>query len=182
MVNNTEYYPENLSQVPFNDKVLRLARIPKDYKEKRNILAIQLDKDFELSSKDKISIPAHLSVWVKSYIDAKQAYEFLLKNNPDSDRKLVLYLSVDKIRKIVGYAEEKKMYWNLLDVLFINLEVNKNSSEKVFGHAGITGLDIDNNQQNTSGLSKREAKNLRKDLRSKLAEIASKEHHLVDDD
>jgi hypothetical protein len=184
MVNNTEYYRENLSQVPSDDKVLRLARVPKDYKEKRNILAIQLSEDFKLSSKDKISIPAHLSVWVKSYISPEQAYKFLLKNNPNSDRKLVVYLPVDEIRKIIGYATEEKIYPNLLDVLFIELVINnsekdENNPKSIFGHAGITGLDIDNDKEKASDLSNREAKNLRKDLRSKLAEIASKEHSLL---
>lgn len=169
----------NLTPVPSNSIVLRLARLPKDYQERGNILAIQLSSEFELSTVDKESIPPHLSVWVESFTTPKQAYSFLAEN---SSRKLVLRLPVDEIRKLIGYAGDDKIYPNLLEVLWIHLFITNSEGKKVKdtrlgadGHSGITGLD-----SHPQELTKREAKNLRKDLRSKLAEIASKDHYLLD--
>lgn len=144
--------------------------------EKRNILAIQIDVEFELSSKDKQSIPPHLSVWVESFTTPEQAYSFIQENTPNSPRRLILRLKVDEIRKIVASLGNGNIYPNLLDVIWVHLF--KNSSGKLIrdrrpgaeGHSGITGLD---EKSPPEGLTKGQAKLLRKDLRSKLAELAS---------
>jgi len=172
----------NLAPVPNNCRVLRLARPPKDYQEKRNILAIQLDVEFELSSQDKKTTPPHLSVWVESFTTPEQAYGFLQENTPNSPRRLILRLKVDDIRKIVASPGNGNTYLNLLDVLWVHRFENYNGKlvrdrrPGAEGHSGITGLDEKSAQE---GLTKGQAKLLRKDLRSKLAELASRDHHFL---
>lgn len=165
---------ENLSSVPNECRVLRLARFPKDFFEKRSVLAIQLDEEFTLSSDDKKSVPPHLSTWVDSLTTPEQAYSFLEENSP---RKLVLRLVVEEIRRTEGNSDEDS-YPNLLDVIWVHLiqEINgefvRDSRPGADGHSGITGL---NEESAPDELTKRQKKNLRKDLRSKLAEIASRD-------
>lgn len=173
----------NLTSVPNNCYVLRLARPPKDYAEKGKILAIQLDAEFELSSKDKKSVPPHLSLWVESLTTPKQAYSFLQENASDSPRKLILRLKVDEILKIVGCSGEGRIHHNLLNVIWVHLfrsisgKMVRDRRPGAEGHSGITGLD---EKSASEGLTKSQAKLLRKDLRSKLAELASRDCSLLE--
>lgn len=174
----------NLAPVPNDSSVLRLARTPKDYLEKGNILAVQIDVEFEMSSKDKQSNPPHLSVWVESLTTPEQAYSFIQENTPNSPRRLILRLKVDNIRKIVASSGNGNMYPNLLDVVWVHLFKN-NSGKRVRdrrpgaeGHSGIIGID---EKSAPEGLSKKQASLLRKDLRSKLAELASRDCCLLSD-
>lgn len=176
----------NLAPVPSNCSVLRLARPPKDYLEKRNILAIQLDVgvEFELSSEDKKSTPPHISVWAELFTTPEQAYSFLQENTPNSPRRLVLHLKVEDIRKIVASSGNGNIYQNLLDVIWVHLfrifeeKLVRDFRPGAEGHSGITGLG---EKSTPEELTKRQANLLRKELRSKLAELASKNHHLLDD-
>ena len=174
----------NLAPVPRNCCVLRLARLPKDYAEKRNILAIQLNAEFELSSKDKESVPPHLSVWAEFLTTPKQAYGFLQENAPNSPRKLIILLKVNEIIKIVGFSGDGRTHTDLLNVIWVHLFRNldgklvRDCRSGAEGHCGITGLD---EKFSLEGVTKQQAKLLRKDLRSKLAELASKNHSLLDD-
>jgi hypothetical protein len=168
---------KNHSAVPDECRVLRLARPPKDFLEKQNVLAIQLEKEFELSSEDKRTNPPHLSVWVDSLTTPEQAYSFLEEN---SLRKLVLRLEVEEIRTTEGNSEEAS-YSGLLDVIWVYLFQDidcqfRDSRPGADGHSGITGLD---EKSAPDGLTKNQKKLLRKDLRSKLAEIASKNCFLI---
>lgn len=171
---------ENLSPVPNECRVLRLARSPKDFSENRKILAIQLDEEFALSTEDRKSVPPHLSVWVDCLTTPEQAYSFLPEDSP---RRLVLRLRVDEIREIEGNSGEQS-YPNLLDVIWVYLFHDINSKRVrdcrpgADGHSGITGLD---EGAAPDGLTNRQKKNLRKDLRSKLAEVASKDCFLLAD-
>ncbi|MDB9510189.1 hypothetical protein PN499_03060 [Kamptonema animale CS-326] len=170
----------NLTPVPKDCCVLRLAQLPKDFAEKANISAIQLDlsNEFTLSSDDKDSVPPHLSVWVEALTKPEQAYRFLADNSP---RKLVLRLKVNQICEIKGNSGEG-VYSNLLDVIWVYLfdESNerrvRDSRLGADGHSGITGLDEKSVPQ---GLTNRQQKNLRKDLRAQLAELASKDKFLL---
>lgn len=172
----------NLTPVPNTCSVLRLARPPKDFEEKGKILAIQIDVEFELSSKDKESVPPHLSVWVESLTTAKQAYNFLQENAPNSPRKLVLRLEVSEVRNIIGSSGDERTHPDLLNVIWVYLWQNldeewvKDCRPGAEGHSGITGLD---EKSSPSGLTKKQASLLRKDLRSKLAELASKDCFLL---
>ncbi|MEG4582985.1 hypothetical protein QUA71_25720 [Microcoleus sp. MON1_C5] len=165
----------NLAPVPDVCCVLRLARPPKDFAEKGNILAIQLEEDFNLSTEDKKSVPPHLSVWVDYLTTPEQAYKFLPENSP---RKLVLCLKVNEIRQIQANSGQC-VYPNLLNVIWVYIYCKvKDKSVKdprpgAEGHAGITGLEEDSV---TNELTKSQKKLLRKDLRSKLAELASKNY------
>lgn len=164
----------NLTPLPDTYGVLRLARPPKDFAEKGNILAIQLEEEFTLSSDDKTSVPPHLSVWVDSLTTPEQAYRFLSANSP---RKLVLCLKVNEIRKIQGNSGGC-VYPGLLNVLWVYLfqEINgkrvRDCRPGADGHSGITGLDEGSIPKE---LTNRQQKNLRKDLRVQLAELASKD-------
>ena len=157
--------------------------MPKDYREKGKILAIQLGevKAFELSSLDKKTPPPHLSVWDESLTTAKQAYSFLQEKSPC---KLVIRLNVDEVRKIEVVAEDKNKYSGLLDVIWVHLFQESNSKKirdcrpGAKGHSGITGLD---EESTPVGLTNRQAKNFRKSLRFQLAELASKDHSLLDE-
>jgi hypothetical protein len=168
---------QNLRPVPDYCCVIRLGRVPKDFKESGKILAIQLDQTqaFELSSLDKQSIPPHLSVWISALTTPEQAYRFLPEN---SLRRLVIQLEIQEIRQIVGCSGQDTMPSGLLDVIWVHLTQNINGQESrdnrpgARGHAGITGLDE----------KSAPSKLLRKDLRSKLAEIASKDCYLLFDD
>ncbi|MCC5644339.1 hypothetical protein LC607_15595 [Nostoc sp. CHAB 5824] len=158
--------------------------MPKDYREKGKILAIQLDKEvkaFDLSTSDKKSAPPHLSVWEESLTTAKQAYSFLQEN---SLCKLVIRLNVDEVRKIEVVAEDKNKYSGLLDVIWVHLFQESNGKKikdrrpGAKGHSGITGLD---EKSTPEGLTNKQAKNFRKSLRFQLAELASKDHSLLDE-
>ncbi|MBD1929793.1 hypothetical protein H6F74_26685 [Trichocoleus sp. FACHB-90] len=160
--------------------MLRLARPPKDYLGKGTISAIQMTDEFLLSTGDKNSTPPHLSVWVESCTTPAQAYRFLQENSPNSERKLVLRLRVDEIRMLAVMVNNVE-YKTLLDVLWVHLFEDsirniKDQRPGAEGHAGITGLD---EKSAPKGLTNGEAKNLRKSLRSQLAELASKDHHLL---
>lgn len=146
-------------------------------------MAIQLDPGFQLSTADKQAVPPHLSVWVEAYTTPEQAYRFLQANTPNSPRRLVVYLRVKEIRGLNGSSGDETNHANILDVIWVNLFV-EGSGEKELdsrpgseGHSGITGLDDNAVPQN---LTNRQKKLLRKDLRSQLAELASKEHFLLD--
>jgi hypothetical protein len=148
---------KNHSSVPDECRVLRLARPPKDFLEKQNVLAIQLEGD--------------------SLTTAEQAYSFLEEN---SVRKLVLRLEAEEIRTTEGNSEEAS-YSGLLDVIWVYLFQDidcqvRDSRPGADGHSGITGLD---EKSSPDGLTKNQKKLLRKDLRSKLAEIASKNCFLI---
>lgn len=175
-----ENISNHLQPVADHHQVIRLARPPKDYLTKGNILAIQLDQEFQLSTADKQSVPPHLSVWVEAYTTPEQAYRFLQASSP---RKLALYLKVKEIRGLNGSSGDETSYANLLDVIWVNLfwegndEKELDSRPGAEGHSGITGLDSDALPQN---LTKGQKKLLRKDLRSQLAELASQEHFLLD--
>jgi len=164
----------NLTPVPDICCVLRLARLPKDFATNGKISAVQLSDEFILSSIDKESVPPHLSVWVESLTTPEQAYKFLPENSP---RKLVLRLKVDEIRQIQGNSGETR-YPNLLNVIWvyrfqtINGKQTRDLSLGANGHSGIIGLDEESVPQE---LTKRQQKNLRKDLRFQLAELASKD-------
>ena len=164
----------DLTPLPDAYGVLRLARPPKDFAEKGNILAIQLEEEFTLSSDDKTSVPPHLSVWVDSLTTPEQAYKFLSENSP---RKLVLRLKVNEICKIKANSGEC-VYPHLLKVIWVYLfqeiegELVRDCRPGADGHSGITGLD---EKSVPAGLTNRQQKNLRKDLRVQLAELASKD-------
>ncbi|HEY9852966.1 MAG TPA: hypothetical protein V6D28_26075 [Leptolyngbyaceae cyanobacterium] len=166
----------NLTPVPDVCCVLRLARLPKDFAEKGNISAIQLEDEFNLSTLDKESVPPHLSVWVDSLTTPEQAYKFLPVNSP---RRLALRLKVNEIRKIQGNSGQC-VYPNLLNVIWVYIlqpqQVNGKSVRDrrpgAEGHSGITGLD---EESVPNELTKSQKKLLRKDLRAQLAEIASKD-------
>lgn len=172
----------NLTPVPNVCRILRLSNVPKDYQEKGRILPIQLgEKAFEMSSLDKETPPPHLSVWDESLTTAKQAYNFLREN---SLCKLVIRLNVDEVRKIEVVAEDKNKYSGLLDVIWVQLLHDSNGKKikdrrpGAKGHCGITGLD---ENSTPGGLTKKQAKIFRKSLRFQLAELASKDHSLLDD-
>lgn len=174
----------HLTPLPNGCRVLRLSNVPKDYREKGRISAIQLSevKAFELSSLDKKIPPPHLSVWEESLTTAKQAYSFLQENSPC---KLVVRLNVDEVRKIEVVAEDKNKYSGILDVIWVHLFQESNNGQKTKdlrpgakGHSGIIGLD---DGSTPKGLTKNQAKIFRKSLRFRLAELASKDHKLLDD-
>ncbi|MEG4396915.1 hypothetical protein [Microcoleus sp. BROC3] len=141
-----------------------------------------MELDFILSTEDKKSVPPHLSVWVDYLTTPEQAYQFL---PTDSPRKLVLYLKVNEIRQIQANSGQC-VYPNLLNVIWVYIYIYckvKDKSVKDLrpgaeGHAGITGLEEDSV---TNELTKSQKKLLRKDLRSKLAELASKNYSQIKD-
>ncbi len=159
--------------------MIRLARPPKDFKKAGKVLAIQLDPEFSLSSQDRLSVPPHLSVWVDSLTTPIQAYGFLPNDSP---RKLVLQLNVKEISKLVGRSGNEKAYPNLLKVIWVHIFQSFNGQQirdhrpGSAGHSGITGLD---EKQIPNGLAKSDFKIIRKDLRAKLAELASKNHFII---
>lgn len=146
----------------------------KRFYRKEKVLAVQLlDKQLEPSTQDKKSKPPHLSFWVEFLTTPEQAYNFLREKNPDSDKKLVLRLQASEIREIVGIADTGMTYPGLLDVIWVFLEkAIREERPGAKGHSGIIGLF---EQSSPSGLTQRQAKNLRKYLRLKLAELASKD-------
>ncbi|QKQ75562.1 hypothetical protein [Nostoc sp. TCL240-02] len=159
--------------------------MPKDYKEKGRLSAVQFDKiakPFELSTLDRKSIPPHLSVWEESLTTPEQAYSFLQENSP---RRLVIRLNVDEVRKIEVVVEDKNKYSGILDVIWVHLLQDSNNDKKIKdrrlgakGHSGIIGVD---EESTPKGLTKRQAKDFRKSLRFQLAELASKDHGLLDE-
>lgn len=170
---------QDLKSVPAHCHIIRLAQVPKDFTEKKKVLAVQLDKQLEPSTQDKNSKPPHLSFWVEFLTTPEQAYSFLREKKPDSDKKLVLRLQASEIREIVGIADTGKTYPGLLDVIWVFLEKpirDKRPGAK--GHSGIIGLF---EQSSPSGLTQRQAKNLRKDLRFNLAQLASKDCFMLEE-
>jgi hypothetical protein len=171
----------NLASVPVYCNVIRLARLPKDYREKGKISAIQLNlsEEFNLSSQDKLSVPPHLSVWVDCLTTPRQAYAFLPNDSP---RKLVLRLNVEKICTLVGRSNSSQSYPNLLKVMWVHIFQDidgkqiRDRRQGSAGHSGITGLD---EQQIPHGLAKSDFKLIRKDLRAQLAELASKDSFIM---
>ena len=172
---------KNSASVPEHCYVIRLARPPKDFSEKKKILPIQLDEIFIPSSDDKISIPPHLSVWVEFLTTPKQAYNFLVENKPNSDKKLVIRLPVSDIRKIVGIADKEKTYPGLLNVIWVFLEKSvRNKCPGAKGHSGITGGLFE--QSLPDELTKGQRSKLRKYLRSELAKLASNDCFLLEEE
>lgn len=173
---------QNLSPVPQRHTVIRLARLPKDYQEKGTILAIQLTDlvgEFTLSTDDRKEIPHHLSVWVEALTTPYQAYTFLLAKAPKSSRKVALRLTVAQICNIVGSSGDGRQHLNLLQVLWVHrfVDEEKKIRDRSFGsdgHAGICGLGEEDAPE---GLTKRQAKDLRKDLRAQLADLARQSPH-----
>lgn len=171
----------NLASVPAYCTVIRLARLPKDYREKGKLSAIQFNEEFTLSTKDKDAIPPSLSVWVDCLTTPKQAYSFLPDQSP---RKLALRLNVEEICVLIGRSASGQAYPNLLKVIWIHL-FQDNNEKKIrnrlpgsAGHSGITGLG---EQQIPHGLSKKDFSLIRKDLRAQLAELASKNCFIIDE-
>lgn len=178
---NCRQIAKDQSPLPRGSWVLRFARAPKDYKEKRMISAVQLDEAFCLSSEDKLSVPPHLSVWDESLTTPEQAFSILLESSPNSKRELLVRLEVDKIRAIIGSSGGGVNHPNLLNVIWVNLFKDpetrkiKDSRPGADGHSGIIGLD---DKSTSTGLTARQAKDLRKSLRAQLAELASQDHRL----
>jgi hypothetical protein len=169
----------NLMPVADSAAVLRLVKPTIDAQGSLQVSAIQLNHAFELSSQDKLGTPPHLSVWVEAFTSPQQAYTFLEANSP---RKLILRLKTAQIRQIVAVADGQQ-YPNLLDVLFVLIAEQKPGA---VGHAGITGLDDEAvkgylAERGVVGLTSRQIKNLRKDLRAQLAELASQDCWLLPD-
>lgn len=153
----------HLEPVDSSLHVFRLARASKDFEENKSIFPISFEA-FEMSSADKEGTPPHLSVWAEGYTTPSEAYAFL---KPESPNKIICWLNVGDIRNISSNVEGT-VYSDLLDVRWVNIENSRSGSE---GHAGIIGMD---DESLPKGLTKRQEKNLRKDLRYKLAEIANK--------
>lgn len=110
-----------------------------------------------------------------------QAYHFLQENHPNSDKKLVLRLSVSEIRKIVGIVDKEKTYPGLLNVIWVFLEKSvRNKLPGAKGHSGITGGLFE--QLLPKELTKQQKSNLRKYLRSELARLASNNCFLLKED
>lgn len=167
----------NLNPVPKTCNIIRLARPSKDYPEKRNVSAIQVDPlSFKPSTLDEASTPPHLSVWVDDLTTPKQAYSFLDKK---SSPTLVLRLKVEEVCKIVGISSAERKHLGMLKVIWVHLFSDPKTKKTrdlrlgAEGHSGITGLE--EKKPIPEGLTKQQEKNLRKDLRSKLAELASSE-------
>ena len=133
--------------------VLRLANLS----SKGGISAIAL-KEFELSTRDKEANPPHLSVWVEDCTTPEQAYRFL----PNSNRKFVLRLRVNEICMLESHIQ---VWWIHL-YIDINGRRERDYRPGACGHSGIVGLDRNSIPD----------KNLRKSLRSQLAEIASRDY------
>ncbi|MGG6295235.1 hypothetical protein ACQ4M4_12670 [Leptolyngbya sp. AN02str] len=175
---------QNLSPLPGELWVIRLGRLPTDYEQTGQISAVTMDAAFQLSSSDEKALPPSLSVWAESLTTPKQAYGFLVENSPSSRCRLVLRLKVEDVRNIKGVAGPEKVYPGILNViwdyLFLDPETKNVRDERpgANGHAGITGLD---EKTTSEGLSKGQAKILRKDLRSKLADLASGECWVMDE-
>jgi hypothetical protein len=171
----------NLASVPAYCNVMRLGRLPKDYGEKGKLSAIQFSEEFNLSTKDKDATPPSLSVWVDCLTTPKQAYSFLPYDSP---RKLALRLNVEEICALIGHSANGQAYPNLLKVIWIHIfqDINakkiRNRLPGSAGHSGITGLG---EQQMPYGLSKKDFRLIRKDLRAQLAELASKDCFIIDE-
>ena len=153
-----------------------------DYDETKRVSAVQLDGAFNLSSTDRKSIPPHLSVWAEDLTTPEQAYAFLASNRPDSPNKLVIRLHVAKVRGLRSNVVEDKCYHNLLDIIWIHLFEDEDTtirdkSPGADGHSGITGLD---KKAGPSDLSKKQRRILRKELRAQLADLASDNNFLLE--
>jgi len=158
--------------------VFKLACPPSDFEENGEVLAVHLESAFILSTKDKESVPPHLSVWIESLTTYQQAYSFLSEN---SNLTLVLRLNVDKIRKInISFGEID--YSNLLNVIWVYIFQDINSQQVpdsrpgAIGHAGIIGLD---DKSAPTHLSKKQKQAFRKRLRVELAKLASHDCFLI---
>jgi hypothetical protein len=181
-ISNNPIPGSNLTPLPDNLWVIRLARPPKDYQETKRIAAIQLDEAFKLSSSDQKSVPPHLSVWAEALTTPAEAYAFLVSNKPDSPNRLVIRLQVDEVRNLKSSVIQHQPYSRLLDILWIYLfeDLDQQIRDKRFGasgHSGITGLD---ENAGSGQLSNKERKLLRKDLGSQLADLAAQHHFLLE--
>lgn len=136
--------------------IFRLARPSKDFEEKKSILPISI-KAFEMSTNDKKGTPPHLSVWIEGYTTPNEAYAFLMLDSPNSPNRVICWLNVGDIREV--YIDmDGQIYKDLLNVLWVSIDKLQAGAN---GHAGITGLV-------------QEKKLVRKNLRSRLADIANK--------
>jgi hypothetical protein len=134
-------------------RLIPLLAKPKDFEEKRSILPISV-KAFEMSTNDKKGTPPHLSVWIEGHTTPAEAYAFLALDSPN---RLVCWLNVGDIREVC-IDIDGQTYENLLNVLWVSIDKLQAGAN---GHAGITGLGQEN-------------KLVRKNLRSRLADIANK--------
>jgi hypothetical protein len=181
---NQEISAEYADQAPLPESfwIIRLAVPPKDYSGTQRVSAIQLNPAFQLSSADKQSVPPHLSVWAEKLTTPQQAYAFLCANRPDSLQKLVIRLSVEEITALRSRISSEQVINGLLDVIWIHLFVEsengriRDTRPGADGHAGIVGLD---GVAAPATLTNREKKNLRKDLRAQLAQLASRRSTLL---
>lgn len=165
--------------------VLRCVEPPHDYQLGALILPVQMsqigESGFGLSTADEASTPPHLSVWVDALTTPEQAYRFLPENRANP-KNLVLRISVRSIKQIVA-RESDLDYPDLLNVIWVHIERSEPGAK---GHAGITGLDDTSvksvlQARGYPTLTKRQIKNIRKDLRLQLAELASQDAQLLSD-
>ena len=124
-------------------------------------------KAFEMSSKEKEQELKRISAWETSLTTSKQAYDLVV--NPK--RKVVITLLVDDIQQITVDSDSP------LNVLWDRMPdcIDESGRRKVgyrdgcMGHCGITGLDFGN-------------KVLRKKLRRRLADLATRSRpYMIDD-
>jgi hypothetical protein len=139
------------------------------------------ESGFGLSTADEASAPPHLSVWVDALTTPEQAYRFLPENRVKL-KNLVLRISVRAIKQIVA-RESGLDYPDLLDVIWVHID---NSEPGAKGHAGITGLDDTSlkavlQSRGYPTLTKKQIKDIRRDLRVQLAELASQDAQLIRD-
>ena len=130
--------------------VFRLARPSM----KEGVSPAQVDLDeFVLSSADKATSPAHLSVWVEVLTTPLQALAFM---GPNSNKRLILKMKVEDIEN-VGTEEHPsplQVLWTHLEVLYLHDPVFYEGKPGGEGHAGIVGLDV-----HPEGMTQRQAKN-----------------------
>jgi hypothetical protein len=167
--------------------VLRCVEPPHDYRLGALILPVQMsqigDSGFGLSSADKASTPPHLSVWVDALTTPEQAYRFLPENRA-KPKNLVLRISVRSIKQIVARESDSDVdYPGLLDVIWVHIDRSEPGAK---GHAGITGLDDASikkvlQSRGYQTLTKKQIRDIRKDLRLQLAELASQDARWLND-
>jgi hypothetical protein len=165
--------------------VLRCVEPPHDYQLGALVLPVQMsqigESGFGLSTADEASTPPHLSVWVDALTTPEQAYRFLPENRVKL-KNLVLRISVRAIKQIVA-RESGLDYPDLLDVIWVHIDRSEPGAK---GHAGITGLDDTSlkavlQSRGYPMLTKKQIKDIRRDLRVQLAELASQDAQLIRD-